>query len=65
MDVTGMQTLAEIIERYQRRHVRVMLCGIRPALLEALRSVGAIELVGEENLCRDMAEVAQRIGTAA
>jgi len=61
MDATGMQTLAEIIERYQRRHVRVILCGMSPALQRALRSVGAIDLVGEDNVCRDMSEVARRI----
>ena len=64
MDATGMQTLAEIVERYRRRHVRVMLCGMRPELFAALRSVGTIELVGEANVCRDMTEVAQRIGAA-
>ena len=48
MDATGRQTLAEIVERYRRRHVRVMLCGMRPELFAALRSVGTIELVGEE-----------------
>jgi sulfate permease, SulP family len=64
MDATGMQTLAEIVERFQRRHVRVMLCGMRPNLFEALRSVGTIELVGETNVCRDMKEVAQRIEPA-
>lgn len=64
MDATGMQTLAEIVERYRRRHVRVMLCGMRPELFAALRSVGTVELVGEANVCRDMTEVAQRIGAA-
>ena len=64
MDATGRQTLAEIVERYRRRHVRVMLCGMRPELFAALRSVGTIELVGEANVCRDMTEVAQHIGAA-
>jgi len=35
-----------------------------PELFAALRSVGTIELVGEANVCRDMTEVAQRIGAA-
>ena len=63
MDATGMQTLAEIVERFQRRHVRVMLCGMRLNLFETLRSVGTIDLVGQANVCRDMTEVAQRISS--
>ena len=58
-----MQTLAEIVERFQRRHVRVMLCGMRLNLFETLRSVGTIDLVGQANVCRDMTEVAQRISS--
>src|SRR5262249_37616580 len=61
MDATGMQTLAEIIERYQRRHVRVILCGMGPNLYQALRDVGTIALVGEANVCRDMTDVARRV----
>ncbi len=59
MDATGLQTLQEIIERLQRRGVRVMLSGIRPSLDEEIRSSGIRELVGDANICADLAGVAR------
>lgn len=64
MDATGMQTLAEIIERLQRRHIRVLLCGIHPGLIEGLQRAEILQLVGKENICRNMREVALQIGGA-
>jgi SulP family sulfate permease len=60
MDATGMYTLAEIVRRLQKRRVRVMLCGIHDSLREPLAAAGITGLVGPENLCASMAEVAQR-----
>lgn len=65
MDATGMQTLAEIIERFQRRHVRVMLCGIPPRLARALQRGEVLHLVGEENVCANLDEVARRLYSTA
>ena len=61
MDATGMETFGEIVERFQRRHVRVMLFGAQPRLEKALRQAGIVELVGDSNLCRDLQEVASRL----
>jgi sulfate permease, SulP family len=60
MDATGMQTLSEIVERFQRRHIRVILCGIRPSLREGLEQAGILALVGPSNIAMDMREVAQK-----
>jgi SulP family sulfate permease len=60
MDATGMYTLAEIVQRLQKRRVRVMLCGIHDSLREPLAAAGITALVGPENLCSSMAEVAKR-----
>ncbi|MEP7242321.1 MAG: SulP family inorganic anion transporter [Gammaproteobacteria bacterium] len=65
MDATGMQTLLEIIERFQHRGIRVMFCGTRPALLDALRDSEILARVGNENICKNLAEVAQRIARPA
>ena len=64
MDATGTHTLAEIIERFQRRGIRVLLCGIHPRLARALERAEILALVGPENVCTDMAEVAKRVATA-
>ncbi len=61
MDATGMHTLAEIIERFRRRRIRVMLCEVQPRLARALERAEIYELVGRENVCADMTEVSQRI----
>ena len=64
MDATGTQTLSEIIERFQRRRIRVILCGIQPRLRGGLERAEILKLVGEENICSNLIEVAQRIGGA-
>lgn len=64
VDATGTQTLAEIIERFQRRRIRVMLCGIHPQLRESLERAEILRLVGPENLCTNMQDAARRIGVS-
>jgi len=61
MDATGLNTLGEIVGRLKRRHVRVLLCGIHPALRKSLDSSGITAQVGEANLCNSMREVAARV----
>jgi SulP family sulfate permease len=61
MDATGLNTLAEIIGRLQKRGVRVLLCGIHPTLRESLESSGITAQVGIENLCNDMREVGRKM----
>jgi SulP family sulfate permease len=62
IDATGLQTLAEIIERFHRRRVRVMLCGIHVNLQTELRDSGILQQVGDANICQNLTEVAQRVG---
>lgn len=61
MDATGTHTLSEIIERFQRRGIRVLLCGVHPRLMRALERAEILALVGGDNVCADMTEVARRI----
>ena len=61
MDATGLNTLGEIVARLKRRQVRVLLCGIHPALRESLDAAGITVEVGDANLCNDMREVAARV----
>jgi SulP family sulfate permease len=62
MDATGLHTLAEIVRRFQRRKIRVMLCGLHDAIGAPLESAGIRALVGEDNICSNMREVAARVG---
>ena len=65
MDATGLHTLEEIVRRFQRRRVRVMLCGIHDSLRDALDSSGIRALVGDDNICASMLEVAAKVRSQA
>jgi SulP family sulfate permease len=60
MDATGLVTLAEIVQRFQRRRVRVLLCGIHEELRAPLQAAGVTTLVGADNICENMTQVAAR-----
>jgi SulP family sulfate permease len=64
MDATGMHTLSEIIERFQRRGIRVVLCEIQERLSRTLARAEILALVGAENICADMSEVARQVAPA-
>ncbi len=61
MDATGMHTLSEIIERFQRRGIRVVLCEIQERVARSLARAEILALVGPENVCAGMSEVARLI----
>lgn len=60
MDATGLQTLLEVIERFRKHRVRVMLCGVHADLRQELERAGVLELIGADNICASMEEVARR-----
>jgi len=47
MDITGLQTLEEVIEQMQHRGVRVVLCEANERVKEKLANSGVLALVGE------------------
>jgi SulP family sulfate permease len=61
MDATGLNTLGEIIGRLQKRHVRVLLCGIHPTLRQSLDAAGITAQVGETNICSSMRDVQKKM----
>jgi SulP family sulfate permease len=61
IDATGLQTLTEIIERFHKRHVNVILCGIHAGVVKELEAGGVLHLVGEQNICRDLRQVARLV----
>lgn len=66
IDVTGIQTLEEVIIDLHRRHVRVMLTGANARVAAKLDKAGVVALVGADNffknfteavgVCRELAE---------
>jgi SulP family sulfate permease len=60
MDATGIGTLAEIVRRFQHHRVRVMLCGIHAAIAPTLEAAGIRALIGEDNICANLEEVARK-----
>jgi SulP family sulfate permease len=61
MDATGLAALAEIVQRFQRRKIRVLLCGLHADLRDTVEAAGIIRLVGAENVCANMREVTSRV----
>ncbi len=64
MDATGIGALTEIVQRFQKRGIRVLLCGLHGELPRLLDLAGLTKLVGEQNLCANMREVAERIAVS-
>jgi SulP family sulfate permease len=54
MDITGLQTLEEVVRDLQRRKVRVMITGANERVSAKLEKAGLLELLGRENFCRDL-----------
>jgi sulfate permease, SulP family len=61
MDATGLAALGEIVQRFQRRQIRVLLCGLHSDLRNTVELAGITALVGERHICSDMHEVAARV----
>lgn len=51
MDATGMNALASIVERMNKRHRTVLLSGIHRQPFQLLLKAGFIDLIGRENFC--------------
>ena len=56
IDITGLQTLEDLIISQQKRQVRVMLTGANERVKARLERAGIIRLVGEENIFPEFAQ---------
>jgi SulP family sulfate permease len=54
MDITGLQTLEEVVRDLHRRKVRVMVTGANERVTGKLEKAGLLDLLGRENFCRDL-----------
>lgn len=50
IDITGIQTLREVINQFSRRHVRIILCELNQRVQAKLQRAGVIGAVGEGNV---------------
>lgn len=64
MDITGLQTLEEVIRDLQRRKVRVMLTGANDRVAGKLRRAGIVELIGADNFCENLEQALSRLNAA-
>ncbi|MCW8840323.1 MAG: SulP family inorganic anion transporter [Gammaproteobacteria bacterium] len=60
MDITGLQTLEEVIGDLERRGVKVMLCDASHKVKRKLQKAGILELIGEENYLQSCDETLVR-----
>lgn len=56
IDITGLQTLEEVIRDLQRRGVRVMLSGANERVQGKLEKAGIVDLIGSENSFHEFAD---------
>jgi SulP family sulfate permease len=54
IDITGLQTLEEVVRDLQRRKVRVMLTGANERVTAKLEKAGILDLLGRDNFCSDL-----------
>ena len=54
IDITGLQTLEEVVQDLQRRRVRVMVTGANERVAAKMAKAGILDLLGSDNFCRDL-----------
>jgi SulP family sulfate permease len=50
MDITGLQSLEEMIEGFKSKGVTVMICGANPRVSQKLLKAGIIDIIGAQNV---------------
>jgi SulP family sulfate permease len=63
IDITGLQTLEEVIRDLQRRRVRVMLTGANERVTGKLQRAGIVALIGEQNFCANLEQALERLNS--
>ena len=68
MDITGLETLEEVIQNLARRHVTVILCGANQRISAKMDKAGILAMLGPDNVVPDFAAALARcealLGTA-
>ncbi|MEW5773515.1 MAG: SulP family inorganic anion transporter [Thermodesulfobacteriota bacterium] len=53
VDSTGLFALETFVRQNRGRDTVVLLSGVKPAVLERMRRMGTLDVIGEENVCAD------------
>ena len=61
IDITGLQTLEEVIEGLQKRGVHVCLSGANERVTAKLNKAGIVKLIGTENIFADIDEALEAL----
>lgn len=64
IDITGLQTLEEVVRDLQKRKVRVMLTGANERVAGKLRRAGIAALIGPENFCESLEQALARLNAS-
>jgi SulP family sulfate permease len=64
IDITGLQTLEEVIRDLHKRKVRVMLTGANERVTGKLQRAGIVELIGSDNVCENLEQALARLNGA-
>lgn len=62
IDATGIHTLTDVVRRSRRDGTLVLLAGVQPQPLAALRKSALSDEIGEEHLCPDFEDALARAG---
>ncbi len=54
IDATGLQTLWDLIDTCERNNTRLMLCEVRPNILEKMKRAGIAWKVGQDNIIENI-----------
>jgi len=65
MDITGLQTLEEAIERMKKRGIDIILSEANDRVLVRLQKTGILKTVGENNYFKSFAAALNHLGAAA
>lgn len=57
MDITGLQTLEDVIAKLHKQQIRVILAGANAQVNAKLERAGIIQLVGKENVFQEFSQV--------
>jgi len=60
MDITGLQTLEEVINKLRHRHIRVVLCEANARVTAKLRRAGILDGLHAEDFCSDFHQALSR-----
>lgn len=64
MDITGLQTFAEIINQFHKRHVHVYLCEANPNVIKKLTTVGITKVIEGNKIYKTLADVSKYLATS-